>query len=332
MFLRVPLAESFAHLATPEEWETFQSFGRRTGTDRWISSFDTLSGPSSIRGSKNQYEVLRATFVARAHQRLRSGEWIGEGFNPAQGPNLQPIPKELWSFLEFDHYEDEVSGAGYKFVGLQLSASQGSGLDAVPVPARSGKVPLGEALELAATAEELVQYAGLKSAASSPLIWVIGASETEYEQRHRLCRELQMALWKRILPKLLRADWNAEGFIALELQRTRIPAELWPELQCNFHADEVYSGPELGLRFHKVLIDLGPAPQLSETPGTTRRSMITWLQTIAGEQREPVRRVNLLAEARAALGDETISLNMLNECVRTTGLGEALLFKGRPPN
>jgi hypothetical protein len=282
-------------------------------------------------GGLDEYQRLRAIFLVRVQDRLRSGEWNCEAFDPANGPELRLIPLQLWGSLEFHPFEDKVSGAGFTFVGLHMSASQQSGCtEPLPRPA-SGKVRLGEVFELVATPDEADEYAGLKSAAQPMALFVPGAPETEYQRRHRLCRDLQNRLWTRVLIRLLSSEWVAEGFTRGSPQRVRIPPETWPELRCDFDKEEAYSAPELDLQFYKVLVDPSPASQNSDDPpGTSRRALNDWLRGIAKVERSPVRKTDLLDEAKIALEDQTIAFHLLETCLRETGLGPVLLFRGRP--
>jgi hypothetical protein len=105
VFRRVSLAASFAFVASPAEWDAFQSYGEVTGIDCWINSLAASDRPGGA-GKLDEYERLRSAFLARVHDRLCSGDWIGEGFDPTQGPELLLIPQQLWRSLEFDPYED----------------------------------------------------------------------------------------------------------------------------------------------------------------------------------------------------------------------------------
>lgn len=328
MFKRISLAESFEFVASPDEWRVFRSFGEVTGVDLWINSMAT-GGPSTP-GKLDECDRLRSTFLGRVLQRLRSGDWMAEGFDPAKGPELRPIPQQLWQVLEFSPYDDEVSGRGFKFVSIVISNAQREKSIALVLDS-AGKVALHDIIEITATDDEAAKYAKLRSAASSPAMWILGASETEYEGRHRLCRALQDRIWQRVLPKLVSAEWSAEGLVPGEVEKTRIPAHIWTELQCDFSKDEAYSAPDLGLHFYRVVIDLQPPPKQSITTGSTRRQLNDWLRTIAQEQRDPVRRSDLLQEAQTELGNTSITENLLDECLRAEGLGPVLLFRGRPP-
>jgi hypothetical protein len=237
----------------------------------------------------------------------------------------------MWKVLEFEPYDDAASGGGFKFVGLLLSNTKPDTPVRPLAMARGRKIALQDIIEVVATQDEAAEYASLKSAAQSPSMWILGAPETEYERRHRLCRALQDRMWERVLPKLLSGAWTAEGFIPGELQRTEIPPEIWPELQCDFSQDTAFSDPDLGLRFLRVVVDLRPPTTPSSTAGATRRALTEWLRKIAEEQRPPVRRGELLEEARTVFSDRRITSNLLDECIRATGLGSALLHRGRPP-
>jgi hypothetical protein len=183
----------FEFVASPEEWQTFLSFGQVTGIDRWIDSY------ADGTGKLDDYERLQSAFLTRVQDRLSSGEWTCEAFDPKLGPELRLIPEQLWRSLQFVPYEDAVSGAGFKFVNLLFSSR-----------AKSARAP-------------------------------------------------------------------------------------------------------------------------SSTPGTIRRRLTEWLRKIAEDQRDPVRRADLLNEAKSALGENHISQNMLDECLRANELGDALLVRGRPP-
>jgi hypothetical protein len=322
MFRNLPLDESFAFVASPEEWETFRSFGEVSATDLWINAM------AAGAGELDEYYRLRTVFLGRVRDRLRSGEWLCEGFDPTQGSELRSIPSQLWRSLEFDPHADEVSGAGFRFVNLLMSAS----MQAVEAPAEiPGSIRLSDVIELAATPDEAAQYDRLKSAAQSLGAWVLGASETDYERRHRLCRELQDRVWNRVLPSLLSGKWEARAFVHGQLQRVAIPAELWSELRCDFSKDEAYSGSDLGLQFNKVVLNLRPQQKPAAAAGSLRRRLNGWLKQIAAAPRTLVRRAELLNEARRELVDASITLNMLDDCIRETGLGPLLLYKGRPP-
>jgi hypothetical protein len=322
----VTLAESFAFVASEEEWGTFRSFGPVTGVERWIASYAACPGKP---GKLDEYERLRPAFLRRVHKRLRSGEWIGEGFDPAQGPDLLLIPRHLWRSLDFDSYEDEVSGAGFRFVSLLMSS--GPDQESLHVArTHTGKIPLSQILGCVATPDEAAEYAELKPYAG-PIIIVLGAPVSQRERDHWRCRELQEKLWARALPRLLSGEWVAEGFTKGALQRTRITTEILPELRCDFSSDEIYSEPELALHFYRVLIDTTPVAKPRPNPGTSRRRLKDWLGKLATSERELVRKGRLLEEARAALSDTSITNNMLEECLRETGTSRALLFTGRPP-
>lgn len=66
------------------------------------------------------------------HEKLSSGLWIAEGFNPAVGPQPQPINPELWRSLRFEPYEQAAVGSGYKFVNLLISSGRPSTVSQVP--------------------------------------------------------------------------------------------------------------------------------------------------------------------------------------------------------
>jgi hypothetical protein len=322
----VTLAESFAFVASESEWTTFRSFGDVTGVDRWINAFGASPGVSE---KLDEYERLRSVFVARVHERLCSGEWIGEGFDPAHGPELRMIPQHLWRSLEFAPYDEEASGAGFRFVSLVMSSrpnQEPRNLTRSP----TGRIPLSEILECVATAEEAAEYAALKPYAGPIMLIVLGAPPSQYEVRHGLCCDLQEKLWARVLPRLMAGQWVARGFTKGALHRTPITSEIWPELRCDFSKDEVYSGPELELHFYRVVIDTSPVDQPRPAPGTCRRRLNQWLRTISTQEREPVRKAGLLEEARTALSDRSISKNMLEECLRETATGPLLLLAGRP--
>lgn len=322
MFRRLPLNESLAFVASPEEWETFRSFGEVTATDLWINAM------AAGKGKLDEYYRLRTVFLGKVRDLLRSGEWLCEGFDPTQGSELKSIPLQLWRSLEFDPHADEVSGAGFKFVNLLMSAT----MQAVEAPAEAhGSIRLSDVIELAATLDEAAQYVHLKSAAQSPGAWIVGAPETDYERRHRLCRELQDRMWNRVLPNLMSGRWEARAFVQGQLQRVAIPAELWSELTCDFSKDEAYSGTDLGLQFHRVVLNLHPQTKQAAAAGSLRRRLNGWLKQIAAEPRPLVKRAELLNEARRELEDASITLNMLDDCIRDTGVGPLLLFKGRPP-
>jgi hypothetical protein len=328
VFHRVTLAESFAFVASSNEWETFRSFGDVTGIDRWIDGLATFPGDTE-RGKLHEYERLRSAFVARVHEHLRSGEWIGEGFDPAQGPELRVIPRHLWRSLEFEPYDEEASGVGFRFVSLVMS----SRADQEPrhlARAHTGKIPLSAILESVATPDEAAEYGALKPFAMPIMVIVLEAPPSEYERNHGRCCDLQERLWARVLARLLSGEWIAEGFTKGSLQRTRITSEIWPELRCDFSRGEAYSEPELELHFYRVVIDTSPVAQPRPTPGTSRRRLNEWLRKIATEERDPVRRMDLLDEAKIALGDNTVTLNMLDESLRANELGDVLIIRGRP--
>ena len=101
MFRRLLLIESFEFVASPDEWQTFQSFGEVSDVDRWIQALAESPGRDCASGKLDHYERLRSMFLTRVQERLRSGEWICQAFDPTHGPELRLIPEQLWRLLEF---------------------------------------------------------------------------------------------------------------------------------------------------------------------------------------------------------------------------------------
>jgi hypothetical protein len=335
VFRRVPLNESLEFVASPPEWERFRSFGDVTPTDLWVNS--AFGGP----GKLDVCDRLRSAFLLRVHENLVSGAWTAEGFDPKRGAMLQPIPTQLWRRLEFAPYEDEATGAGFTFVSLQMTHSIFGAEARARAIAGDGRLPLSRALEMVATEDELSQYEPLKSAALSPMLRILGNSETDYERRHRLCSGFQIKFWERILPKLRAGEWSAYGRPKGSIKPVGIPADLWTELECYFGRDEAHSGPELDLQFYGVRVQFGqaedttfevaqPKDQSSHVPGERKRDLACWLRAEAPRRQRLVTVAALLEEVNAALPGRNYSRNMLKETLRVTDLREYFIIDGRP--
>jgi hypothetical protein len=335
MFSRVPIRTTLEHVANPDEWARFQSCGDVTSTDLWINSL-AAGGPSSP-GRLDDYEPLARKLVGEVHRKLASGEWLGEGFDPSRGAELQRIDQHLWRVLEIDLHEEAASGAGFEFVSLLISSDQRPTEElnnaAVSAVKLTGRVPLQDLLPLIATTEERDEYIRLNCGDPSPRMWILGGPESDWERSYRFCDELQGRLWGRVLPRLIAGEWLGRGLRAGTIDISPIPSILWSTLRCDFPKGEVWEVRGSNLRFyHTTIEETGSVPgeRPWSTPGSLRRRLTAWIQEQANAGRAPVRKEDLLKEARAFFAPEGISRNMFMETYKAAQVPASFRIVGRP--
>lgn len=116
MFRNLRLIEAFEHLASPIQWSWFGPLVARgvyhIGLDGWpLFPFQQLRA----------YDVLRTELEARALEKLRSGDWIGQGISARYGPHRMPIDTHLWDYMQIVPRMEEAKGGGFHFLALTVT-------------------------------------------------------------------------------------------------------------------------------------------------------------------------------------------------------------------
>lgn len=338
MFARLSLHESFRFVANDEQWQAFTAYGQVSATDLWLNAL--AEGPGARAPERlDGYDRLWSSLSAAVKVELAAGRWRAEGFDPAQGARPISIPAALWPLLEFDLMEEGVVGDGFKFVGLLISGEVidfREGSEAVSLSIGAKPVSLVQLLELVATPDERSTLEFLRIAAPRPRLMFSESAETEQDRLYSRLSNLENELWARARSRLSSGEWAARGLPRGAHALVEIIPELWTHLVCNFWRNEVHD-PISGVEFHHVTIRqlVSPAREdLDTTPGSLRRSVKTFLRRKAQRARSPIRKDDLLLEAKAYVAPH-VSRTMLDEVLvelqRAGEIPEGLLFKGRPP-
>lgn len=333
MFSRLQLRASFEHVASEDEWRCIRSYGDVPPTDLWVNS--VAAGFPSSPGKLDGYEELWTILAVRVREKLASGEWLAEGFDAAQGPQLQRIDGYLWRSLELEIHNEEAVGAGFRFVNLLISttgAVEFAPADAPPARAFT-LVYLSQVLKIVADEAEAEEFEKLRAAASSPHLWIVGATETQFDLDRRRGRELEQRLWERVLRRLVSGEWAGHGFANGSAEPKMIPPVLWPNLKCDFSRDEAYSAGGSALHFYHVTIRrvrTGQGERSGKVPGALRRCVTSWIRSQVAAGRGPLRTSQLLEDVRGTYPEENITRNLLEGAIKDARVPEGFLFKGRP--
>ena len=326
MFSRITLLESFRHVASSDEWEEFSAFGEVTSMDLSIHAMG--AGLSRSKSRLDGYERLWMELARRVRQKLLGGVWIAEGFSPGGLPQAQQIDPHLWNVLELNLMDGGADGAGFKFVNLLISSREPN---RASIPGGQ-TIRLGDTLDLVANPAEAEEYARLKHASQSPGIWYPGEPETRYDREHRLCRAVQANLWAKVLPRLTSGEWVAYGFTKAAIEPVRVPATLWPHLDCDFDRDEAIATNGTGHEFFSVTFVQAKSSESASShrsAAAARQKLIRWLEERGKTEAGRVTKAELLGEARNTFRDHPITDNLFNEAWRAASLPEHFRRHGR---
>lgn len=129
MFRDLSLAEVFKRVADTDEWREFCQIEFDGDVETWVWVFslrDSSEPPCARERAVLRYRELQAKFANSVRQKLISGEWIADGFNPEFGARPVQIMPRLWRVLEFTLGEDRAEGGGYSFINLCFSEARPS--------------------------------------------------------------------------------------------------------------------------------------------------------------------------------------------------------------
>lgn len=274
MFYRLPLTESFRHVATPEDWEAFCAYGEVNSTDLWIRGI--VAGLETKPDAVDGYELLWRKLATNVKAKLLEGHWVAEGFVPGKDPQPVTIDPALWRKLEFDIFEHGASGGGFEFISLLLS-EQAEQKHVASVG--NATCLLSQALDLVATPEEAAELSRLRTIAPRPRVYILGSSDPAYELACRQVDELEDRLWSMVRAHLLARTYVARGLVKGSHEIATIQAELGNVLRCRFWCDEV-STLNGNLVISHVTIQVGKLSIASseKAPGSLKRGTRAFLR------------------------------------------------------
>jgi hypothetical protein len=196
-------------------------------------------------------------------------------------------------------------------------------------------IRLYEAFERVALCDEWSAFSVMETPYNSDLLQVDDAGwptiTVEEDQAYR-------ALWKRFACRVERrlwaGEWIAEGISAtLGPRYVEIDTRLWAFLRIEPMTD-VASGEGVRfthLRFSAAAPVLVPKAVVPQSQTASLRAQLTaWIRDYARAASGPVRRVDMMAAARAAFAGREITDNMFRDCRRAANLDKESVQTGRP--
>jgi hypothetical protein len=142
-------------------------------------------------------------------------------------------------------------------------------------------------------------------------------------------------LWKKLsdkaLQKLQDGEWVAEGISpSFGPQPVQIDTNLWDYLQIIDRAEQAEGA---GFHFIALTVTEVRCPRitapLAEQP-RLRRQLADWIKAQASSGRGPVKKADLLEEARRAFEGKIITQNMFRDARRDADLPASFVVQGRP--